>query len=147
MEALYQEFRDIAEFRLIYIREAHAADGNRPVDYAKTKGIFEHQTTADRCSTAKELIKDNELTIPCFADWMDDQVNQAYSAWPDRIFVVRTDGRLAIAAERGPRGFEPALKATRRWLEAFKQSQVEPPLPQSAAAAGRERHLPAPTNR
>ena len=39
MEEMYQEFKDIAEFRLVYIREAHAADSNWSVPYAKEKGI------------------------------------------------------------------------------------------------------------
>ncbi len=125
MERLYQEFEDIAEFRMVYIREAHAADSNWSVPYAEEKGITEHDDYEERCTTAQMLLDDESLTIPCLIDSMDDAVNRAYSAWPDRIFVVRTDGRLAIAAARGPRGFEPALRETRAWLETLRDEGAE----------------------
>ncbi len=142
MEALYQEFRDIAEFSLVYIREAHAADGRRPTPYAKQLGIKEHLTTHDRCTTAQEMLKNKSLTIPCYADAMDDRINSAYQAWPDRLYVIRSDGRLAIVAEPGPRGFEPALKTTRKWLEEFRENAQEPKLPPSASKPGPEREVP-----
>jgi hypothetical protein len=126
MEKMYQDYRDIAEFRLVYIREAHAADSQRPTSFASQKGINEHTSYEDRCATAAMLIKDNRLTIPTLIDGMDNAVNQAYEAYPDRIFLVRSDGRLAIAADRGPRGFEPALGETLQWLEEFRRTGVEP---------------------
>lgn len=141
MEALFQEYKDIAEFSLVYIREAHAADGRRPTPYAKQLGIKEHLTADDRCSTAQEMLKNKSITIPCFADSMDDRINAAYQAWPDRLYVIRSDGRLAIVAEPGPRGFEPALKETRKWLEQYRKERQEPPLPKNARPPGSERDI------
>ena len=129
LEKLYQDNKEIAEFRIIYIKEAHAADGDWPMDLAKELNITEHDDLPERCATAEKLLKDNSLTIPCVADGMDDAVNKAYHAWPDRIFVVRRDGRLAVAAGQGPWGFEPGLKATEKWLEDFKKNGKEPELP------------------
>lgn len=140
MEAMYQEYRDIAEFRMIYIKEAHAADSNRAVPYAKEKGITEHDNYQERCTSAQMLLDDQSLTIPCLIDSVDDVVNRDYRAWPDRVFVVRSDGRLAVAADQGPVGFEPALDATARWLAEFRASgaepEVAPPAPVEAADAG-----------
>lgn len=136
MERLYQTYKDIAEFRLIYINEAHAADSNWSVPYAEEKGITEHDDYAERCATADMLISDEALSIPTIIDDMDNAVNKAYSAWPDRVFVVRTDGRLAVAADRGPFGFGPAIKETAKWLAAFKETGIEPELPASAVEAG-----------
>ena len=90
---MYQTYKDVAEFRIVYIQEAHAADGSWPMPIAIEKGINEHKTLKDRCATAEMLLKDNQLTIPCVIDGMDNATNEAYRAWPDRIFVVRTDGR------------------------------------------------------
>lgn len=129
MEKMYQDYRDIAELRIVYINEAHAADGAWPVAYAGELGINEHASYADRCATAEMLIEDKSLTIPCIIDKMDNSVNEAYRAWPDRIFVVRTDGRLAVAGARGPMGFVPALGETINWLSEFKRTGVEPKLP------------------
>ncbi len=126
---MYQEYKDVAEFRMVYINEAHASDGRSPVGYAKELGITEHDDIGERCTTAQMLLDDKQLTIPCLIDGMDNKVNEAYSAWPDRIFLVRKDGRLAVAAERGPWGFKPALDEANEWLESFKQNGEEPELP------------------
>ncbi len=128
---MYQDYKDVAEFRMIYIKEAHAADGRRPVGYAKELGITEHDNYKERCTTAEMLFKNKELTIPCLVDSMDDKTNKDYSAYPDRIFLVRKDGKLAVAAARGPWGFSPALKETQAWLAEFKESGKEPELKDS----------------
>ena len=121
MEAMFQKYKDIAEFRMIYIREAHAADSSRPVPYAKEKGINQQTDYHDRCTTAEMLLNDKQLTMPFLIDAMDNATNTAYQAHPDRVFLVRTDGKLAIAASRGPAGFKPALKSTEQWLEEARQ--------------------------
>ena len=128
---MYQEYKEVAEFRLIYIKEAHAADGRRPVPYAKQLNITEHDDYQERCTTAEMLFKDKSLTLPCLIDNMDDEVNKAYHAWPDRIFVVRSDGKLAVAADRGPWGFKPALDKAVDWLKEFKETGQEPSLPEN----------------
>jgi hypothetical protein len=125
---MYQDYKNVAEFRMVYINEAHAADGRRPVAYAKEKGITEHDDYEERCTTAQMLLDDKTLTIPCLIDGMDNKVNEAYSAWPDRIFLIRTDGKLAVAAARGPRGFKPGLDAANGWLKQFSESGKEPEL-------------------
>lgn len=131
---MYQDYKDVAEFRMVYIKEAHAADGRRPVQYAKEKGITEHENYEERCTTAQLLIDDKVLTLPCLIDGMDNKVNEAYSASPDRIFVVRTDGKLAVAADRGPWGFKPGLEASIKWLKAYKKTGKEPSLPNAEAS-------------
>ncbi len=132
MERLYQEYKDIADFRLVYIREAHAADSDRPVRYAKDMGITNHTSMAERCDVARKLLGDKELTIPTIVDGLDDRVNKAYRAWPDRIFLVRKDGRLGVAAARGPFGFAPALEEVAQWLKAYRDTGKEPALPDFA---------------
>ena len=57
IEQMYQEYKDVAEFRMVYINEAHAADGRRPVGYAKQKGITEHDNYSERCVTAEMLME------------------------------------------------------------------------------------------
>jgi len=128
MEQMYQDYKDLAEFRMVYIREAHASDSRWPVGYAKDLGITEHDDYGERCTAAKKLLDDKSLTIPTLVDDMEDSVNKDYRAWPDRIYVVRTDGRLAVAAKRGPFGFKPALDETKKWLEEFKKTGTEPPI-------------------
>jgi hypothetical protein len=126
MERMYQDYKDIAEFYIVYINEAHAADGRRPVGYAKEKGIKEHTNFGERCEVAERLVKDKELTIPCLVDGMDNEVGKAYKGWPDRVYVVRKDGMLGVASKRGPWGFAPALEETEKWLAEYKKTGKEP---------------------
>lgn len=128
MEKMYNDYNDIAEFRIVYISEAHAIDDARPVEYAKLRGIFEAKNFGERCSTAELMMKEENITIPCIIDNMANAVGATYKALPDRLYVVRKDGRLAIAADRGPRGFKPAIDRTWEWLAEYRQTGVEPSL-------------------
>jgi len=45
----------------------------------------------------------------------DNRVERAYTAWPDRLYVIGSDGRVAYKSQAGPFGFktddvEAALK-------------------------------------
>lgn len=144
MEKMYQEFKDVVEFRLVYIREAHAVDSDWPMPIARKKGILEHKSYDDRCTTAKMLMDDESLTMPMLIDGMNNAANQDYSAYPDRVFLIRKDGRLAVAAKRGPWGFEPGMKAAKKWLGEFKETGEEPELSQEvidSADAATEKRL------
>ena len=68
---------------------------------------------------------------------MDNKVNEAYRAQPDRIFLVRSDGKLGVAGAPGPWGFEPALEQVADWLAELKEHGVEPPLAASVQDAER----------
>lgn len=138
MDKLYQDYKDIAEFYLVYITEAHAVDDKWPVGYAKELGIKEHTTYAERCTVAGRLIEDKELTIPCLVDNMDNAVQDAYKAWPTRVFLVRTDGRLGVAAGRGPWGYVPAMNEVETWLADLRETGSAPPIPEVKKGAAEE---------
>lgn len=40
--------------------------------------------------------------MPALVDEIDDRVNHAYRAWPDRLYVIDEKGRIAYAGGRGP---------------------------------------------
>jgi len=126
METLFKTYKDVAEIFIVYISEAHASDDSWPVGYAKEMGIKEHTNFGERCAVAEKLVKDKKLTIPCLIDNMDNQAADAYQGWPDRVFLIRTDGRLAVAAARGPWGFKPGVEAAEKWLAEYKKTGEEP---------------------
>lgn len=125
MERMYQEYRDIVNFRLVYIREAHSIDSRRPSQMAREKGITEHADYSARCSIASAFLAEQDLTIPAIVDDFDNTVNLAYHASPDRLFVIQTDGTLAVAGKRGPWGFVPSLEEAGDWLKNYRAS-LEP---------------------
>jgi len=52
------------------------------------------------------------LTMQTVTDDMNDSVNSAYGAWPDRLYVIGTDGSVMWQGEPGPRGFDPEALAS-----------------------------------
>lgn len=137
MQKLYEEYRGVAEFRIVYINEAHAADGDWPVKYAEEKGITEATNYGERCTTAEMMLVEERVTIPCIIDNMDNHVNQSYSAWPDRLFLVEPNGRLAVAGKRGPWGFKPAIAEAEEWLAAYEAGSVKGGKDAASSGAGR----------
>jgi hypothetical protein len=84
--------------------EVNAPEGR--FRFADPKTIEERRELAGQCQTA--LLEH----VPTLVDEMDDAVMTAYAAWPDRLYLVVLDGRVAYAGGRGPFGFKPAeLKA------------------------------------
>jgi len=82
---------------------------------------------------AEKLLEDKKLTIPCLIDDMGNPVDKLYRGWPTRIYVVRKDGRLGVAAGRGPFGLPDGIKNTEAWLKEYKETGQEPALPEAEA--------------
>jgi len=47
------------------------------------------------------------LEMPALVDEMDNAVAVAYNAVPERLYVVRTDGKIAYKGGIGPMDFKP----------------------------------------
>lgn len=63
----------------------------------------ERQTTASAC------VRNLGIRIPALLDSIEDRVERAYTAWPDRLFLIDRGGRIAFRSAPGPFGFEPRL--------------------------------------
>ncbi len=94
---------------MIYIQEAHPSDlwqlesnEKDSVVYASPKGYEERVNLAGTCMT-KLGVK-----FPALVDEFNNPTEVAYTGWPDRLYVVSRDGRIAHKSNAGPFGFEPA---------------------------------------
>ncbi len=45
--------------------------------------------------------------MPALVDGLDDTVNGDYAAWPERLYVIGRDGKLAYVGGPGPFEFDP----------------------------------------
>lgn len=100
---MYETHKDQVDFYLIYTKEAHASDSNRP---NKNVSIGTHANLDDRVKAASSCLADLKITIPTLLDDMNDTVGNAYSAHPDRLFIIGADGKIAYKGEPGPFGFD-----------------------------------------
>lgn len=105
---MYERFGERAEFLFVYILEAHPADGwqvqanvREDIVCKQPKTSEERRKIATRC---RDRLK---IAMPVLVDDMDNSTDKAYAAWPDRIYVVGKDGRIAYVGGPGPRGFRP----------------------------------------
>ena len=109
MEKLYATYGKDVKFLMVYIREAHPTDGRQSAANEREKILFKQPTTFDeRIDIAKEMCTKLEISIPGVIDGIDNKVNDAYNAAPDRLYLVSKDGKIAYKGGPGPRGFDPA---------------------------------------
>jgi hypothetical protein len=106
LSALYQRFADVVSFFVVYIREAHPEDG-WVLESNRDDAILvaDPQTTAARGEVAVACSTRFELDLPVLIDGVDDEVGRRYGGWPDRLYLIGADGRIAYQGGEGPSGF------------------------------------------
>lgn len=72
---------------IIYITEAHAADVWNIGESAGTIN-YSHKTIEDRIGYIKKMQNEHNLTIPIFADNMDNDFETKFASWPFRYFAT-----------------------------------------------------------
>lgn len=93
---------------MVYIREAHPVDGSWPLMAPDQPLVEEPREAAERQAVARQCLGTLELDgLPAVVDGMDDAVNEAYEAWPDRLVLLDAEGRVAWRGGPGPFGFDP----------------------------------------
>lgn len=109
LNKLYEQYRDRVEFFVVYIQEAHPVDAwqldtnvEDDVLVASTKTDDAREKVAGVC-----LVKLG-IELPAIIDGADDSVERAYTGWPDRLYLIDRDGRIAFKSAAGPFGFKPA---------------------------------------
>lgn len=96
-----------------------------PIPIKGEEVINTPKTFGERKSIAAKCMTKLDIKLPCLIDDLDDAAGDAYGAWPDRIFVVDEQGKIAVRAERGPWGFKPGVDETAKWLAARFPEKVE----------------------
>ena len=103
LQEIYEEHSKEADFWWVYIQEAHPTDGRRP---SRTVKIETHKTLEDRKAAAEGCAGESPLKVPVLLDDMKDTVATAYTASPERFFILDADGKVAYAGARGPFGVD-----------------------------------------
>jgi hypothetical protein len=98
------------------VREAHPIDGVLPerqtgtwLGDAPERGLLVENplTHAERLALARRCEADMQLGFPFLVDRMDDAVERAYAAWPERLYLVDVDGTVVYRGGKGPMDFRP----------------------------------------
>ena len=109
LNQLYGKYREQAEFWMVYIEEAHASDVWQVAVNERNEVVFATPSSIEeRAELAAVCIRDLGIEFSAVVDSFDNSVEKAYTAWPDRLYVVDAEGRVAYKSEAGPYGFRPA---------------------------------------
>ena len=108
LEALYERYRNEVAFVVVYIREAHPEDGWVVIDNREENiRVFDPTTGAERRRAVESCALRLPVRMPVVIDGIEDGVAAAYGGWPDRLYLVGRDGRIAFQGDKGPFGFLP----------------------------------------
>ena len=120
---ILQKYRDQIEFSCIYIREAHPEDsvGGYKTERNRSIGIIFDQPTniKERGEIAEICVLNLNLKMPMYLDGMEDEAEKLYAGWPERLYVIGVDQKIAYAGAMGPMGFDPDS-----WENAIKEQVV-----------------------
>jgi tetratricopeptide (TPR) repeat protein len=119
-------FGSQAGFLLVYIREAHAAG-----EWQSTVNEREHVQLAPASSMEQKheyaamCTRKLELRFPSAVDGLDNAAEQAYAAWPSRVYVISADGQVRYSSGLIEEEFDRAA------LETAIRSAIQRRLPKA----------------
>jgi len=70
------------------------------------------RTEGERFDDAGLCVRKLGIRMPAVIDGMDNDTERAYTAWPERLYVVGPGGRIVYKSEPGPYGFTPKTMET-----------------------------------
>jgi hypothetical protein len=108
MEEFYERFGDRVEFFVVYVQEAHPTDGWQIESNVEEGVLFrQHQSYDEREEVAHTCSLELHITIPVLVEEMDNAVDEAYGAAPERLYLIGADGKVAYQGGAGPYFFGP----------------------------------------
>jgi len=114
---IYNDYKDYADFLTVYIREAHPTDEWQMKSNEKDKDdvcYTQPKTLDQRIAIANDFIQRFKFPLPFGIDEMNNAANNAYAAWPERLYVIDESGRISYKGGIGPFKYDP--KEVRAWL-------------------------------
>ena len=95
-------------FYVVYIQEAHPSDGWQVEINEMEDVVFSQPATVDaRTEVASACSLRLKMSIPTLLDEMTNEVDEAYAALPDRLYLIDDKGDVAYRSGRGPMGVRP----------------------------------------
>ena len=117
MTEIYNGYREEVAFLVVYVQEAHATDGWQSASNITDGVLFrQHQSFEEREEVAQTCSLDLHLPLPVLIEEMDNAIDEAYGAAPERLYLIGADGRVAYQGGAGPHFFD-----LNEWAEAIKE--------------------------
>ena len=92
----------------MYITEAHPSDVWQMQSNIKDNVVFASpKNEEERAFVAGACVRKLGIKIPSVLDEFGNSTEQAYTGWPDRLYLIDATGRIAYKSKPGPFGFKP----------------------------------------
>ena len=107
MTQIYQQYKGQVEFFVVYVQEAHPTDGWQTDSNIQEGVLFrQHQSYEEREGVAQSCSIDLNIGLPMLIEEMDNAIDEAYGAAPERLYLIGADGRVAYHGGAGPHFFD-----------------------------------------
>lgn len=117
MVQIYQDYKDHVDFLTVYVREAHPTDEWQMKSNVKDDVCYaQPKTMEQRVAIANDFTKRYKFPLPFGIDDMSNAANDAYAAWPERLYIIDESGHIAYRGGMGPFNYNPT--EVRDWLAA-----------------------------
>jgi hypothetical protein len=96
------------EFLVVYITEAHPSDVWQMQNNLKDNVVFASpRNEEERALVAGACVRKLGIEIPAVLDEFGNSTEGAYTAWPDRLYLIDGHGKVVYKSKPGPFGFKP----------------------------------------
>ena len=93
---------------MVYILEAHPSDVWQMESNIRDKVVFASpKDEEERALVAGACVRKLGIEFPAVLDEFGNTAEQAYTGWPDRIYLIDQHGRVVFKTKPGPFGFKP----------------------------------------
>jgi len=100
-------------FLVVYITEAHPSDVWQMQSNIKEQVVFASPKNEEqRAQVAGACVRKLGIKFPAVLDEFGNSTERSYTGWPDRIYLIDGQGRVAYKSKPGPFGFKPEELAT-----------------------------------
>jgi hypothetical protein len=135
---IYNDYKDRADFLTVYVREAHPTDEWQMKSNVKEDVCYaQPKTLEQRVAIAQDFVQRQKYPLPFGIDDMNNAADLAYSAWPERLYVIDEHGHIAYAGGMGPFNYDP--EEVRAWLTKRFGPVTQTSSTASSAAVGTEK--------
>jgi peroxiredoxin len=110
---LYEQYQGKVAFLAVYITEAHPSDVWQMQNNIEDNVVFSSpRNEEERASVAGTCMRKLGIKFPAVLDEFGNSTEKNYTAWPDRIYLIDQQGRVAYKSMPGPFGFHTRDLAT-----------------------------------
>ena len=107
LDELANSHGDKVKFFSVYIREAHAQGEDQVPRNLDEDIIFDQPATSDeRAEVAAACMLRYNFSFPMLLDNMENEAEEKYNSWPDRLYLIGPNGKITYQGGMGPLYFD-----------------------------------------